>query len=39
MHLYLVLEPKKGESIEMPTWIQRLKYFLGWNQNYVNPPK
>jgi len=21
----------------MPTWIQRLKFFLGWNEKYKNP--
>jgi len=32
----LVFKPKKGEE-QMPTWIQRLKIFLGWNEKLKAP--
>ena len=32
----IVYEPRKDEA-KLSSWIQRLKYFLGWNEKYKAP--
>lgn len=32
----LVYEPKEND-MKMPSWMQRLKHFLGWNEVFKSP--